>query len=415
MNTSPGSTAAPANGVDSSYSWLRLAVSVLFATIGGAGMWTVVVVLPAVQAEFGVDRADASLPYTATMIGFALGNVVVGRAVDRHGYVLPALLSILLMATGFFVAAASPSILVFAIVQGVIGLGAAVTFGPLIADLSHWFLRRRGVAVVAAASGNYLAGSLWPLAMQGFVLDPGWRTTYVAVGAICVVTMLPLLLVLRPRLPISAHPSGSAGMAAFRPRPIAMSPATLQALLIVAGLACCVAMSMPQVHIVAYCMDLGYGVARGTEMLSIMLVGGIVSRVASGFVADRIGGVRTLLIGSVLQGLSLLLYIPYDGLVSLYVVSLVFGLSQGGIVPCYAIVVREYMPAAEAGQRVGLVIMATIMGMALGGWMSGLIYDLTGSYAAAFINGVAWNLLNVTVMLLVLWRTRPRPDAPAAA
>ena len=175
-------------------------------------------------------------------------------------------------------------------------------------------------------------------------------------------------------------------------------------MLVVAGLGCCVAMSMPQVHIVAYCVDLGYGVARGAEMLSLMLVGGIASRLLSGVLADYIGGIRTLLLGSVLQGISLLLYIPFDGMVSLYVVSFVFGLSQGGIVPCYAIIVREYMPAAEAGRRVGVVIMATIAGMALGGWMSGWIYDLTGSYAAAFLNGIGWNLLNVTIMVLLLWR-----------
>jgi MFS family permease len=153
-------------------------------------------------------------------------------------------------------------------------------------------------------------------------------------------------------------------------------------------------------------MDLGYGIARGADMLSIMMASGIVSRIASGFIADRIGGIRTLLIGSVLQCLALLFYIPFDGLASLYVVSLVFGLSQGGIVPCYAVIVREYMPASEAGQRVGVVIMATILGMAIGGWMSGWIYDLTGSYTAAFLNGIAWNLLNIFVMVLVLWAAR---------
>jgi MFS family permease len=151
-------------------------------------------------------------------------------------------------------------------------------------------------------------------------------------------------------------------------------------------------------------------VARGAEMLSLMLATGIISRLASGFLADRIGGIRTILIGSVLQGLSLLFYIPFDGLASLYVVSAIFGLAQGGIVPSYAIVVREYMPAKEAGQRVGIVIMATILGMALGGWMSGWIYDQTGSYAAAFLNGIAWNLVNVTAMTLLLWRSmRGRP------
>ena len=160
-------------------------------------------------------------------------------------------------------------------------------------------------------------------------------------------------------------------------------------LLIIAGVACCVAMSMPQVHIVALCVDLGYGPTVGAEMLSIMLLGGVASRLVSRLLADRLGGVRTLLIGSVLQCNALFLYLPFDGLASLYLVSLVFGLSQGGIVPSYAVIVREYMPAREAGARVGTVIMSTIIGMALGGWMSGWIYDISGSYQLAFINGIA--------------------------
>ena len=378
---------------------------VLLATIGGAGMWAVVVVLPAVQAEFGVDRADASLPYTATMVGFALGNVVIGRAIDRIGYWRPALIASIALGAGFLLASLTTSIAQFTAVQGVlIGAGSSAIFGPLIADISHWFVRRRGVAVSAAAAGNYLAGAFWPLVMPYVMPAEGWRFTYAGD---------------RRRLPRRHGAAGADAAAGGRRSPrrpgrtaagrcsrSRVSPAMLQALLVVAGLGCCVAMSMPQVHIVAYCMDLGYGVARGAEMLSIMLAAGVVSRLASGFLADRIGGIRTLLIGSVLQCLSLLFYIPFDGLASLYVVSLVFGLSQGGIVPCYAIIVREYMPASEAGQRVGIVIMATIVGMAIGGWMSGWIYDQTGSYAAAFLNGIAWNMLNILVMALLLWKSR---------
>ena len=184
---------------------------------------------------------------------------------------------------------------------------------------------------------------------------------------------------------------------------------TLQVLLCIAGVACCVAMSMPQVHIVAYCGDLGYGVARGAEMLSLMLGFGIISRVASGFIADRIGGVRTLLLGSVLQGTALFMYLSFDGLVSLYVISALFGLFQGGIVPSYAIIVREYFSPKEAGTRVGLAVMATLLGMALGGWMSGAIFDLTGSYQAAFLNGIGWNLVNVSIMIWLLLRSRRAP------
>jgi MFS family permease len=402
----PASSASP---IDGPHAWARLAISMVLATIGGVGMWAVVVVLPFVQADFGVDRADASLPYTATMVGFALGNVVVGRLIDRMGYWIPALVSSLALAIGFLLAAFSTSNLQFTLIHGfLIGTGTSAIFGPLMADISHWFDRRRGVAMTAAAAGSYIAGALWPAIIPLAIDWQGWRFAYAAIGVACLVTMVPLVLMLR-RPP----PRASAERQGRRPvQPISLSPAALQALLVIAGLGCCVAMSMPQVHLVAYCMDLGYGMARGAEMLSIMMVAGIASRVGSGFVADRIGGARTLLIGSVLQCLSLLLYIPFDGLASLYAVSLVFGLSQGGIVPCYAIIVREYMPAAEAGRRVGIVIMATIFGMAIGGWMSGWIYDLTGSYAAAFLNGIAWNLLNIMVMLLVLWKARQiRPAA----
>ncbi|MBZ9868767.1 MFS transporter [Mesorhizobium sp. CA15] len=402
MTTIPGNAANSA-GIDSFYAWTRLGISLLLATIGGVGMWAVVVVLPAVQAEFGVDRAAASMPYTATMVGFAAGNVLVGRAIDRVGYWIPALVSSMALVAGFALASLSTSIVQFTLAQGLlIGVGTSAIFGPLIADISHWFNRRRGVAVATAAAGSYLAGTVWPAIIPPLMKAEGWRFTYVAIGIACLVTMAPLVIMLRRRAPVVV-----AGSPGARPvQPISLSPAALQALLVIAGLGCCVAMSMPQVHIVAYCMDLGYGVAHGADMLSIMMAAGVVSRLVSGFVADRIGGVRTLLIGSVLQCLSLFFYIPFDGLASLYVVSLVFGLSQGGIVPCYAIIVREYMPAKEAGQRVGIVIMATIFGMAIGGWMSGWIYDLTGSYAAAFLNGIGWNLLNILMMVVVFWRAR---------
>ena len=194
---------------------------------------------------------------------------------------------------------------------------------------------------------------------------------------------------------------------------LGISPNALMALLFIAGIACCVAMSMPQVHIVAYCGDLGFGPARGAEMLSMMLGFGLISRVTGGFIADRIGGVGTLLLSSVLQGVALLLYVFFDGLFSLYVISALFGLFQGSIVPMYAIIVREYFAPNEAGTRLGVVLLATLGGMALGGWMSGLIFDLTGSYQAAFLNGLAWNLVNVSIVTWLLFRPGRRGLVPA--
>jgi MFS family permease len=216
--------------------------------------------------------------------------------------------------------------------------------------------------------------------------------------------MLPLALALRRPSPRLLSSAGTPQVAALSPRPLGMSPASLQTLLIIAGLACCVAMSMPQVHIVAYCADLGHGTARGAEMLSLMLGFGVVSRLLSGWICDRIGGRATLLLGSSLQALALVLFLPFQGLVSLYVLSALFGLVQGGIVPAYAVIVREFFPPGEAGVRVATVLMATVFGMALGGWLSGVIFDLTGSYQAAFVNGIAWNLLNAGIAVGLLRR-----------
>ncbi len=396
--------------IDSRAAWLRLVVAVLLSTLGGVGMWSFMVTLPAVQADFAVPRGDATLPYTFAMIGFAGGGVLMGRLSDRFGIAAPLALGTLLLVAGYLVVGLSTSLWQVALAHGLlIGIGCSATFAPLMADTSHWFVRRRGIAVAIAASGNYLAGTIWPPLVQHFIAANGWRATHTAVGIFLVVTMLPLIFLLRKRI---VHHQSDASSAALAKRQAEspFSPKTLQVLLMVAGVACCVAMSMPQVHIVAYCGDLGYGVARGAEMLSVMLGFGIVSRVASGFIADRIGGVRTLLLGSVLQGTALFLYLWFDGLISLYLISALFGLFQGGIVPSYAIIVREYFSPKEAGTRVGLVIMATLLGMALGGWMSGVIFDLTGSYQAAFLNGLGWNLVNVTIIAWLLMRSR-RPPA----
>lgn len=401
-------------GVDGRTAWWRLLRALLLSTFGGIGMWSVVVALPSVAADFGSARSAATLPFTLAMIGFAFGGVLMGRLGDRFGMMAPALLGTLLLPMGYGVAAAAPSLTVFAIAHGLlIGVGASASFAPLMADISLWFVRRRGIAVAILASGNYLAGVIWPPLVQHVIADHGWRWTHVAIACLTLCAMLPLSLSLRRRAPIA---TSNAQTKAAAPRPIAVGPGTLQVLLVIAGLACCVAMSMPQVHIVAYCGDLGYGPARGAEMLSLMLGFGIVSRVGSGFVADRIGGLPTLLLGSVLQGVALLLYLVLDGLGQLYVISALFGLFQGGIVPSYAIIVREYFPPNQAGGRISLCIMATLFGMALGGWLSGVIFDQTGSYASAFLNGIGWNLLNCGIVVFLLLRARlpRRRDAPLA-
>ena len=404
------------SGIESPYAWTRLFVSLLLMTIGGSGVYTVSVALPRIQAEFGVARGDASLPYTMAMIGFGLGGVFMGRLADRFGVIVPLLIGAVGLGSGFIAAGAAGNLWQFSAAQGLLMgfLGSAATFAPLAADTSKWFNRHRGIAVAICMSGNYLAGAVWSQVLRYFFDAVGWRETYFGMGVFCLATMIPLAFVLRrpapaqpDATPISTAPSVHDSMAgADRSRPLGLTPAMLQGLLCVAGVSCCLAMSMPQVHIVAYCGDLGFGAARGAEMLSLMLAMGIVSRLVSGWISDHVGGLKTLLLGSVLQGVALLMFLFTDGLASLYVVAGMFGLFQGGIVPSYALIVREYFSPAEAGARVGTVLMCTLLGMALGGWMCGAIFDITGSYRAAFLNGTAWNLLNVCIVVFLLWRAR---------
>ena len=404
-------TPASEDLIDSPYAAWRLLITLCLVTLGSSCMYVVAVVLPPVQAEFGVDRANASLPYTLMMICLGVGGMWTGKLADRFGITPVLWAGSVAVTAGFVIAGLAPNIWVFGLAHGILLglLGSSSTFAPLMADTSLWWNKRRGIAVAICACGNYVAGAFWPPVAQWGIETIGWRHTYIYMGIFCGVCMLLLSFLMRQRPPLVSQNDASVSDSGFiSSQPFGLQLGQAQLLLCVAAIACCVAMSMPQVHIVAYCADLGYGAARGAEMLSLMLTCGIISRLVSGWICDRIGGIRTLLLGSALQGIALVLFLPFDGLVPLYVISGMFGLFQGGIVPAYAIIVREHFPPQEAGARVGSVIMASLVGMALGGWMSGKIFDLTGSYHAAFMNGIAWNLLNLTISGWLFWRIRSK-------
>jgi MFS family permease len=397
---------------DGAYSFTRLALSLLISSLIGAGMWAIIVVMPEAQRDFGVDRSAVSLPFTVMMCTLAFSTVALGRMTDRRGIVWPLVISGVSLGIGFVVAGYAPNLAVFSIAHVLIGLGAGTGFGPMMADISHWFTKRRALAVVVVASGNYIAGTIWPLLMSFSMPVLGWRTTYAGLGLIIAFAILPLTLAMRRRPPDRAFHEAEAATAAAR-ADVGISPRTLLVLLVLAGFSCCVAMSMPQVHLVAYCGDLGYGVAHGAEMLSLMMALGIVSRIGSGFVADVIGGSATLMIGSFMQGVALALYLYFNGLTSLYVVSGIFGLFQGGIVPMYAVICRELLPPRQAGAAIGLVVSATIFGMAFGGCISGLIFDLTSSYRMAFLNGLLFNVFNFAIVTWLFWRRQRRQPTGA--
>ncbi|HJM92377.1 MAG: MFS transporter [Alphaproteobacteria bacterium] len=388
------------------YAYIRLAAALTLMTVGTVGMYGIVVALKPVAAEFGATRSDASIAYAVTMIGFGLGGIIMGRWSDRVGVMWPCLSGTLMLALGFILAAKADSLWQLYLAQGLmVGmLGNGALFAPLVADTTLWFNRRRGIAVAIVASGNYLAGVLWPPIIQHYIDASDWRATFIGIGLFCGVVMPPLCLMLQRRPPAVLTAAAKTDEAASRP--LGLAPNGLHGLLAIAGIACCLAMAMPQAHIVAHATDLGHAAQRGAEMLALMLATGIISRLAFGWISDHLGGLETLLLGSSLQAVMLFLFMFAESLSSLYLMAALFGLSQGGIVPSYAIIVRRYFVPGQAGWRIAFVLSMTLLGMALGGWLAGLLYDLTGSYRMAFINAVIFNLLNMAIAGALLRRAR---------
>ena len=366
-------------------------------------MWSVVVFIPEIENEFKVDRGTSSLLYAATMIGFGFGTVIIGKIFDKHGIKKPIVIASISLIISYYLYSISIYFWNLLFLQAFMGFAAAAFFGPAMADITNFFNNRRGLALSIVASANYVAGASWPLVISFALNFVDWRTTHFWISIFCLVSMLPILGFLKNYKNIQNE---EANIMSSKDEPsIKLSNNQLQIILMFAGVCCCVAMSMPQVHMVALCVDNGFGLQVGTEILAVMLYSGMISRIVFGFLSDKIGPLPTILLGSFLQMVSLVFFLPFNSQLSLYMVSLMFGLSQGGIVPAYAIIIRKYLPFQQAGVRVGLVLGATIVGMALGGWISGEIFDLTQSYYLAFVNGILWNLLNILAIIYVIFKS----------
>jgi MFS family permease len=383
--------------------------------VGSGAMYLVVVALKPIAAEFGWPRAVPSLCYSLALLGAGFGGLFWGSLSDRIGMARPALLGGCMVALGAWLASTADGMLTLYVAHGLfIGfLGNGVFVAPLLANITRWFDRRLGMAVAVVATGQSMAGAVWPPILRYLTDAHGWRQAFSTYAVIALVLLLPLGLMLRARPRMPAAPSTAARHGSGR---VLGWPATMVvAMLCLAIVGCCVAMAMPMVHLIAYATDLGHPSARAAEMLAVLLAGAVISRLAFGAVADRIGGLWTLLIGSCGQVLMLIGFTLVESMLGLYLVAALFGLAYGGIVPCYAIIVRELFPIGQVGWRIGIVFLFGTVGMALGGWLGGQIFDLTGSYHSAFQVGIAFNLGNLAVVgTLLLRQGRALPRHAAA-
>lgn len=403
-----------ADSVETPYGWVIAAAShLLIATAIGVS-YLVVVSLKPIAAEFGWPRSIPSLAYALMMMGAGVGGIVMGYWSDKRGMGGVSLVGALMIGLGAILVSRTQDylslLITCALLLGFLGVGTVLS--PLMTNATRWFDRRRGMAVAIVASGQAIAGAIWPNVFQYGIDESGWRETWFWFGVFAICAMLPLTLLVRRKPPTSKISRAGLGGAVYDIRSAPMLALVLLGLAIVG---CCVAMATPAVHLVAMCSDLGFGAANGARMLSFLLACSFASRLGFGWLSDKIGGLKTILIGSSLQALALSSYIWVDDLTSLYILSGMFGLAYGGIVPAYTLAVRELFPAREAGWRIGVIFMCGTSGMALGGWLGGVIFDLTGHYQYAFTTGVFFNLVNLSIICFLLWFAGARPLSPATA
>jgi len=413
----PGSAAAPhppSNEVW--FGWVVLAASLAIHTIGLGAPTVLFITLKPIALDFDWPRAGPSLAYSLLMVGSGVGGIAMGWWMDRRGVMRPVMFGSAMIGIGALVASQAESRTSFYLANGLlIGLlGKSAMIAPLVANATRWFDRRRGLAVAIIASGQGLAGALWPPVVQHVTDLAGWRGAFAWFGGLALITMLPLALLLRRPPPDAAH--GAAPLrTGERGEVLGLAPRAVQGLLWFAVIGCCGAMSMPIVHLPSLATDLGHPEQDAARLLSLLFAAAFVSRIAFGMLADRIGAFPTLIIASSCQAIMMLVFASVQGLAALYLAAGLFGLGFAGIMPCYALVIRALFPATQAGWRIASQYLFAAIGMGLGGWLAGAVYDLTGSYGNAFAIGFALNIANLAVIVPLASRHRRAVLSPRLA
>ena len=393
------------------YRFVVLAVSAAMMFVAMGSIYVLVTTLKPIATEFGWPRAVPSLGLSLQFLGGGLGGIFMGAWLDRFGMGMPAFLAALMLSSGAILTSLITNqwqlYLIYGLMMGLLGQGGLAT--PVMANLTRWFDRRRGAAIGIVAGGQSIGGTVWPPLVAYMQQEMGWRGAFLWYGVFAGLVMTPLSLALRQKPPEPRIATGTAGKAGKKPTPAtrAMTPLGLQSSLCCAIIGCCVAMSLPLTHIVAHVSDIGHPLARGAEILSLMLFTSFFARVfVLGFLVDRFGGITALLFFSTMQTASLLALALVGDLGALYVVAVMFGLGYGGIFPSYPIIVREHLPVHQVGRRAGIVLLFGAIGMALGGWLGGFVFDRVGSYSPAFFIGIAFNIGNLFILGYLTRRVR---------
>jgi MFS family permease len=396
-------------------SWAAAMTTVLILSVAFGSPLAVVVGLKLITAEMQTDRSVVALAGSLAWVGTGAGGIAMGWLADRIG-LRPVVAFGAVMTAGGLVVSTLGSTWALYVGHGLmIGfLGNGAVYAPLLIYVSRWFDRRRGTAIALISSGQYVAGVLWPSVFQIGLDRYGWQATMQVFAVVVLVTILPLMALLKPA-PDAPVPSGVGGAAARRRTVLGLHPNLVQGLICLAAFCCCIPMAIPSSHLVAFCSDIGISATHGAAMLSVLLGCAFVSRQIWGALADRLGGLRTVLIGSAFQAVTIAAFMATEDEAGLFLIAAAYGLGFSGIIPSYSVAIRDHYPSAEASWRIPCVLFAGMSGMAVGSWWAGALYDAFGHYAIAFVSGVLFNVLNLLVVgFLVVMFNRERRMIPLA-
>ncbi len=399
--------------VESSDSWRTAWLVLAILTISFGSPLLIVVGLKPIQEALGTDRSVVALAGSLVWVGTGAGGIFMGWLADRIGVRATVAIGAVMIAVGLALSSLGWvwALFVGHALMGVLGNGGV--YPPLLVYVTRWFDRRRGAAIALISSGQYVAGVIWPAIFERAIASVGWQILMMSYAALVLIAVLPATLLLNP-VPAPVVPQHLPHVTASDRRIGKMRPNTVQALLCVAGFACCIPMAVPQAHLVAFCMDVGISPARSATMLSVMLAAAFIARQAWGALADRIGGLRTVLAGSACQAVAIVAFSLTQDEAGLFVIAAAYGLGFAGIIPAYSVAVRDVFPAAEASWRMPLTLFTAMSGMAAGSWLAGLLYDHFGYYAPAFGTGVIFNIVNLLIIGFLVARF-PRKTTPGAS
>jgi MFS family permease len=405
--------------IETRTSWVVASLSLVVLGVSFGAAWISVVALKPIAAEMGGARSVPALATALAWFGSGIGGIGMGYLADRYGVRWTVMFGSVMIGLGLAISSFGQSWLgpAWALYLGhglFMGLlGNAGLNAPLYVYVSRWFDRRRGSALALIASGQYISGAIWPPIFESAIAAYGWRSTMLAFGVFEALLIVPIALLGLKSPPNAADPP-IATTAAARPAVLGWPPNLVFAMMSVAAFCCCIPMAMPQSHLVALCSDLGIKPTHGAAMLSFLLATAFLSRQMWGWISDRIGGLTTVLAGSIWQFFSIVALTVTQDEIGLFTVTGIFGLGFSGIIPAYVLAVRELYPPHEAGWRVPILLCLTAFGMASGGWFAGLLYDHFGYYAPAFAAGLIFNAVNLLLIGTLMIRRSGRFGGSAA-